>query len=141
MIAKIIFCGVGVLMKRKTVILTVAAILLVGITFWYNAPIDLINLNHNDVMEIVVFNGNSGNTTHITDKEQVQHIVEIKRAKPSVGYCGYSFKLTFYLSDGSEADDWNNFIINSDDTIRKDPFFYSVTKGKIDYTYIKNITE
>ena len=98
-------------------------------------------------MEIVVFNGNSGNTTHITDKEQVQHIVEnlndieIKRAKPSVGYCGYSFKLTFYLSDGSEADDWNNFIINSDDTIRKDPFFYSVTKGKIDYTYIKNITE
>ena len=147
MIAKIIFCGVGVLMKRKTVILTVAAILLVGITFWYNAPIDLINLNHNDVMEIVVFNGNSGNTTHITDKEQVQHIVEnlndieIKRAKPFVGYCGYSFKLTFYLSDGNEADDWNSFIINSDDTIRKDPFFYSVTKGKIDYNYIKNITE
>ena len=63
-------------MKRKTVILTVAAILLVGITFWYNTPIDLMNLNHNDVMEIVVFNGNSGNTTHITDKEQVQHIVE-----------------------------------------------------------------
>ena len=147
MIAKIIFCGGGVLMKRKTVILTVAAILLVGITFWYNAPIDLMNLNHNDVMEIVVFNGSSGNTTHITDKEQVQHIVEnlndveIKRTKPSVGYCGYSFKLTFYLSDGNEADDWNNFIINSDDTIRKDPFFYSVTKGKIDYNYIKNITE
>lgn len=134
-------------MKRKTVILTVAAILLVGITFWYNAPIDLINLNHNDVMEIVVFNGNSGNTTHITDKEQVQHIienlndVEIKKAKPSVGYLGYSFKLTVYLSDGNEADDWNNFIINSDYTIRKDPFFYSVTKGKIDYNYVKNITE
>ena len=134
-------------MKRKTVILTVAAILLVGITLWYNAPIDLMNLNHNDVMEIVVFNGNSGNTTHITDKEQIQHIienlndVEIKKAKPSVGYLGYSFKLTVYLSDGNEADDWNNFIINSDYTIRKDPFFYSVTKGKIDYNYIKNITE
>ena len=132
-------------MKRKTVILTVAAILLVGITFWYNAPIDLINLNHNDVMEIVVFNGNSGNTTHITDKEQVQHIVEnlndieIKRAKPSVGYMGYRFKMTIYLSNGNEADDWNNFIINSVDTIRKDPFFYSVTKGKIDYSYIESI--
>lgn len=134
-------------MKRKTIILSVAAILLVGITLWYNAPIDLMNLNHNDVMEIVVFNGNSGNTTHITDKEQIQHIienlndVEIKKAKPSVGYLGYSFKLTVYLSDGNEADDWNNFIINSDYTIRKDPFFYSVTKGKIDYNYIKNITE
>ena len=134
-------------MKRKTIILSVAAILLVGITLWYNAPIDLMNLNHNDVMEIVVFNGNSGNTTHITDKEQIQHLienlndVEIKKAKPSVGYLGYSFKLTVYLSDGNEADDWNNFIINSDYTIRKDPFFYSVTKGKIDYNYIKNITE
>ena len=139
--------GVALLMKRKTIILSVAAILLVGITLWYNAPIDLMNLNHNDVMEIVVFNGNSGNTTHITDKEQIQHIienlndVEIKKAKPSVGYLGYSFKLTVYLSDGNEADDWNNFIINSDYTIRKDPFFYSVTKGKIDYNYIKNITE
>ena len=55
-------------------------------------------------MEIVVFNGNSGNTTHITDKEQIQHIienlndVEIKRNRLSVGHSGYSFQLTIYLS-------------------------------------------
>ena len=67
--------------------------------------------------------------------------VEVKRSKPSIGYSGYSFKVTIYLSDGNEADDWNNFIINSDDRIRKDPFFYSVTKGKIDYNYIENIVE
>ena len=67
--------------------------------------------------------------------------VEVKRAKLSVGYSGYSFKVTIYLSDGNEADDWNNFIINSDDSIRKDPFFYSVTKGKIDYNYIEDIVE
>jgi len=54
---------------------------------------------------------------------------------------GYSFKVTIYLSDGNEAGDWNNFIINSDDTIRKDPFFYSVTKGNIDYSYIESIVE
>ena len=97
--------------------------------------------------EIVVFNGNSGNATHITDKEQIQHIVEnlngveVKRSKPSLEYTGYSFKVTIYLSDGNEAGDWNNFIINSDDTIRKDPFFYSVTKGNIDYSYIEGIVE
>lgn len=135
-------------MKKKiTILLSVAAILLVGTVVWYNMPIDLMKLDHNEVMEIVAFNGNSGNTTHIKDKEQIQHIidnlndVEVKRAKPSVGYSGYSFKVTIYLSDGNEADDWNNFIINSDDTIRKDPFFYSVTKGKIDYNYIENIVE
>lgn len=135
-------------MKKKiSILLSVVLILLVGIAVWYHAPINLMNLGANEVMEIVVFNGNSGNTTHIEDKEQIQHIidnlndVEVKRSKLSAGYSGYSFKVTIYLSDGNEADDWNNFIINSDDTIRKDPFFYSVTKGKIDYNYIENIVE
>ncbi len=135
-------------MKKKIIILlSVVAIFLVGFSIWYNVPIDLMSLEHNEVLEIVVFNGNTGNTTHITDKEQIQHIienlndVELKRSKPSVGYSGFSFKTTIYLLDGNEADDWNNFIINSDDTIRKDPFFYTVNKGKIDYDYIKSITE
>lgn len=131
--------------KKITILLSVAAILLVGAAFWYNAPINLMNLDHNDVMEIVVFNGNSGNTTHIKDKEQIRHIIDnlndvkVKRSKLSVGYLGYSFKITIYRSDGNQADDWNNFIINSDNIIRKDPFFYAVTSGKIDYGYISNI--
>ena len=135
-------------MKKKIpILLSMVLIPLVGIAVWYNAPIDLMNLDADEVMEIVVFNGNSGNTTHIEDKGQIQHIidnlndVEVKRAKLSAGYSGYCFKVTIYLSDGNQADDWNNFIINSDDTIRKDPFFYSVSKGKIDYNYLENIVE
>lgn len=135
-------------MKKKIIIvLSVMVIFLVGFCVWYNVPIDLMSLEHNEVLEIVVFNGNTGNTTHIADKEQIQHIidnlnaVELKRSKPSVGYSGYSFKMTIYLLDGNEADGWNDFIINSDDTIRKNPFFYTVSKGKIDYDYIKNIAE
>ena len=133
--------------KRIPILLSVVLIVLVGITVWYHTPIDLMNLDTNKVMEIVVFNGNSGNTTHIEDKEQIQYIIdnlndiEIKRSKLSAGYTGYSFKVTIYLSDGNEADGWNNFIINSDDTLRKDPFFYSVTKGRIDYNYIEKIVE
>ncbi len=133
--------------KRIPILLSVVLIVLVGITVWFHTPIDLMNLDTNKVMEIVVFNGNSGNTTHIEDKEQIQHIIdnlndiEIKRSKLSAGYTGYSFKVTIYLSDGNEADGWNNFIINSDDTLRKDPFFYSVTKGRIDYNYIEKIVE
>lgn len=93
------------------------------------------------------FDYECGNTTHITDKEQIQYIienlndVELKRSKPSVGYSGYSFQLTIYLSDGNKAGDWNNFIIDSNDLIRKDPFFYSVSKGNIDYGYIADIVE
>ena len=128
-------------MKRKLVmLLTIVAVLAVGIGIWYNVPINLMDLEHDEVIEIVVFNGNTGNATHITDETQIEHIIEnlneikLKRSKPSVGYSGYSFKMTIYLSDGNEADDWNNFIINSDDTIRKDPFFYKVVSEKIDYT-------
>lgn len=135
-------------MKKKIfVLLSVVLILILGVAVWYNIPIDLINLDPNEVMEIVVFNGNSGETTHISDEQQIQHIiqnlndVEVKRSKPSVGYMGYSFKMTIYLSDGNEADGWNNFIINSENTIRKDPFFYSVVSGEIDYDYIESIVK
>lgn len=135
-------------MKRKlTVLLTIAVIILAGAVIQYNIPIDLMNLEHDEVMEIVVFNGNTGNATHIKDKKQIEHIInnlndiELKRSKPSVGYLGYSFKMTVYLSDGNEAGDWNNFIINSDDTIRKDPFLYKVVSEKIDYDYIADIVD
>ena len=49
--------------------------------------------------------------------------------------------MTIYLTDGNEADGWNNFIINSETSVRKDPFFYRVTEGSIDYDYIESITE
>ena len=63
-------------MKKKIIILlSVVIILLMGIVVWFNIPLDLMDLDPNEVMEIVVFNGNSGNATHITDKEQIQHIV------------------------------------------------------------------
>ena len=135
-------------MKKKMIMLLSAMVIcLIGIIVWYNVSLNLTDLAPDEVMEIVVFNGNSGETTHITDEQQIQHIiqnlndVEVKRSKPSVGYTGYSFKITIYLSDGNEADGWNNFIINSEDTIRKDPFFYSVVTGKIDYNYIKSIVK
>ena len=135
-------------MKKKIVIvLSVILICLIGVIVWYNTPLGLTDLAPDEVMEIVVFNDNSGETTHITDEQQIQHIiqnlndVEVKRSKPSVGYMGYSFKMTIYLSDGNEADGWNNFIINSENTIRKDPFFYSVVSGEIDYDYIESIVK
>ena len=135
-------------MKKKIVIvLSVILICLIGVIVWYNTPLGLTDLAPDEVMEIVVFNGNSGETTHISDELQIQHIiqnlndVEVKRSKPSVGYMGYSFKMTIYLSDGNEADGWNNFIINSENTIRKDPFFYSVVSGEIDYDYIESIVK
>lgn len=70
-------------MKKKfAIILSAVVIFLFGIVVWYHVPIDLMDVDTNEVMEIVVFNGNSGNTTHITDKDIIRHI---------------------YLSDGNES--------------------------------------
>ena len=111
-------------MKKKLIIfLCAAAVLLAGIAVWYRAPIDLMDLDPDEVTEITVFNGSTGNTTHIRDRAQIRHIidqwndVEVKRAKRSSGYSGYSFRVTFSLSDGSNAEGWNDFIINAEDTI------------------------
>ena len=135
-------------MKKKIAILILAAvILIVGGAVWYNAPINLINLDADDVLEIVVLNGATGNTTHIDDEEQIRYIIEnlndvvVKRSKLSVGYVGYSFRVTIYLVGGDEADGRNNFIVNSEYSVRKDPFFYTVTEGEIDYAYINDIVE
>lgn len=135
-------------MKRKTILLLSAAVIFLAVfTAWYDVPIDLMNLDHNEILEIMIFNGNTGNTTHIREKQQIQHMIEnlndfqLKRGKPSAGYSGYDFKITIYLSDGNEAENWNNFIVNSKAIIRKDPFFYTVMKEKIDYDYIESIAE
>ena len=58
-----------IIMKRKTILVSsVAAILLAGIFIWYTLPVDLMDLDHKEVLEIVVFNGSSGIATHFTDK-------------------------------------------------------------------------
>ena len=64
-------------MKRKLVmLLTIVAVLAVGIGIWYNVPINLMDLEHDEVIEIVVFMEITGNATHITDETQIEHIIE-----------------------------------------------------------------
>ena len=136
-----------IMKKRTAIFASIAVIVVVIFAIWFNATIDLMNLDANEVTEIVVFNGNTGNATHITDESQIENIInnlndiKMKRWQPSVGHMGYSFKMTIYLSDGKKAGGWNDFIINSSDTIRKDPFFYTVVEGSLDYDYIDSIVD
>ena len=76
-------------MKKKMIILLSAMVIcLIGIIVWYNVSLNLTDLVPDEVMEIVVFNGNSGNGTHIEDKGQFQYSIddlndiEVKRTKP-----------------------------------------------------------
>ena len=70
-------------MKKKMIILLSAMVIcLIGIIVWYNVSLNLTDLVPDEVMEIVVFNGNSGETTHITDEQQIQtlHPCQVSRS-------------------------------------------------------------
>ncbi len=135
-------------MKRKLMIAAMVVLLfLTGVAVWYAAPIDFVDLQPDEVKEIVIFNGNTGRAAHITEKAQLAHIlqnfnaVKLKRSEFVSSGSGFNLRVTIYLTDGNEADGWNNFIVNSENRIRKDPFSYTVVSGKLDYDALERLTE
>ncbi|NLJ76515.1 MAG: hypothetical protein GX325_04550 [Peptococcaceae bacterium] len=133
--------------KLRLIMLSIIGIAIIYGVIWYTSPLDLIQLNPEDVEKISIFDGNTGTSLHLTKDEDIAYIinnlnaVKLKRSKISLGYLGYSFKTTIYLNNGEKVAGWNDFIINPKDTIRKDPFFYRVVEGSIDYQYINSLIE
>lgn len=130
-------------MKKKAfVIILSVAVLVGGCAIWYQMPVDLMELDAEDVSEIHIFNGNNGQEIKITDSQTITPIIEnlneitLKRNGLSLGVMGYSFRIRITLSDGKKAEGWEKFTINASDSVRKDPFFYKVVKGKIDHGLI-----
>lgn len=133
-------------MKKKILItIVILFVLMIAGVIWYKMPVDFVDVSSDEVLEIVIFNGSSGEELHITERDEVEHIIEslntvkMQRRGVSSFHKGYSFRTTIYLTNGEEADGWNNFIINANDTIRKDPFFYEVIEGNTDYDYIQGL--
>ena len=87
----------------------------------------------------LTFGGNSITVTNATDIEHIiqnLNAVNLKKEKISMGYMGYSYRTTVYKVNG---DVYREFIINSSDTIRRDPFFYRDSSGSIDYKFIQEL--
>ena len=79
------------------------------------------------VTSIEVFDGGTGIGFTVVAPEDIQYIVSnlqqasMQREKLSLGYMGTRFRLTFYDDSGVPLE---TLIVNSANTIRKDPFFY-----------------
>lgn len=134
------------MMKRKSkiVILIMAALIVIVALFitWYFTPKTFLkNIESTDVKDISVFDGNTGKSFKINDPEEIAYIVEniqgieMKRDNISVNYIGYSFRMSFY---GENETALESFYMNSDDTIRSDPFFYRCDDG-LCYDYLKEL--
>lgn len=115
--------------KELRILVILIAVLLVGTVGYYFMPKKFgKNVNPSEVDHINVFDGNTGTGFTITDSEDIEYIVaniqgiSMKRDGISLGRTGYSFKISYINSN--DKDIIPVFILNSDNTICKDPFFY-----------------
>lgn len=143
---KIDICGGKECMKKELRILVILiAVLLVGTVGYYFMPKKFgKNVNPSEVDHINVFDGNTGTGFTITDSEDIEYIVaniqgiSMKRDGISLGRMGYSFKISYINSN--DKDIIPVFILNSDNTICKDPFFYRCDGG-LCFDYLKACEE
>lgn len=139
-------CGGKECMKKELRILVILiAVLLVGTVGYYFMPKKFgKNVNPSEVDHINVFDGNTGTGFTITDSEDIEYIVaniqgiSMKRDGISLGRTGYSFKISYINSN--DKDIIPVFILNSDNTICKDPFFYRCDGG-LCFDYLKACEE
>lgn len=132
-------------MKKRLILYVISAFLLIlAITacIWYFSPKTFLkNVDASDVSKISVFNGSSGKSFTIENADEIKYIVEniqgikMKRGKISSNYDGFCFSLAFKDENGEMID---SFIINSADTIRDDPYFYTCD-GKLCFDYLKSL--
>lgn len=113
--------------KAISVFLTVVCIIVAAFV-WYRMPTRLLpGVNASDISRIEVFDGNTGKRFDIDREADVARILNdlqsatLRREGISLGYVGERFRLTFYDKAEKEL---THFTVNSESTIRRDPFFY-----------------
>ena len=97
-------------------------------------------------MYIEIAYGANGSVKRIENREQINYIVEpikasrLQKEKLSLGYVGIDIWIAFYNKEKEKIEE---FCINNGTVIRKDPYFYVDTSGKMKkcYDYLMSIKE
>lgn len=132
---------------KKRFFIALAVVLAVGIVIWYMSPVHIADADPADVGEIVIFNGNNGKLSRITDAGEIEkvmetlHSVRFVRARLAGAHDGFNLDTAIYLKNGERAGGWNDFVINSADSVKAGAFFYKAAGGTIDYDYIEQLAK
>lgn len=129
--------------KRTTVVLCALALAVVVGMIWWIAPTRFLRgVDIAKVAEIHVFSGMTGEDFTISEPEQVAYIVEsfqktaMKRYGLSLGRMGYGYRMHFLDGSGKAL---ASLILNSENTVRRDPFFYGSQEGVLCYDYLQEL--
>lgn len=128
---------------RKRRFIFPASVLLLAALFWWATPVTFLEgIPADRVASIEVFDGNTGTGFTVVAPEDIQYIVSnlqqasMQREKLSLGYMGTRFHLTFYDDSGVPLE---TLIVNSTNTIRKDPFFYRDPDASLCLDYLVSL--
>ena len=132
-------------MKKKYIIIGIIAILLVSAFILWNVPTTfLATVDADEIAVIHVRNGNNGSIFEVENSEDIMFILEniqkqsFEKDGVSLFKMGTFYTLSFCNDDGKII---SKFIVNGDDTIRKDPFFYRTDDGNLQniINYLSNL--
>lgn len=129
--------------KRRFIFLAAVSVLLLAALFWWATPVTFLEgIPADKVTSIEVFDGGTGIGFTVVAPEDIQYIVSnlqqasMQREKLSLGYMGTRFRLTFYDDSGVPLE---TLIVNSANTIRKDPFFYRDPDASLCLDYLVSL--
>jgi len=111
---------------------------------WWNMTFPLIDIPASEVSRIEIFSGTTGRATTIVERESIERLIDnlnavkVSKERVSLGYVGFGYRITLYRSNERV---YKSFIVNANDTIRRDPFFYKATPGAIDYGLIEAVLD
>ena len=119
-------------------------LLLIGIAYYYAPVTFLKGVEPEDIACITIFDGNTGEVSDITGTKDIAYITEniqsipVRRTGISILEMGYRFRMTFTDEKGSVVEE---LTVNSEDTIRKDPFFLTTEEGGLCFDYIWDLMD
>ena len=124
----------------------IVVLIIVGCFIVWTVPSNFLDdIKSENIVSISVRDGSTGSNFEITDQEDIRFIVEKIQSQPfkkdgiSMFYLGTLYTMTFYDSNNKII---GEFILNSNDSIRKDPFFYKTTPELSGLTeYLSNLKE
>lgn len=132
-------------MKKRYIVLGIVVLLIVfGFVWWNSKTVFLESVSSDDISVIQVRNGQTGNRFAISSQEDISYVVEtmqgcsFHKSGISLFRMGTWLTLSFLDADGNTVEE---FIINGNDVIRDDPFFYAIDHGDMeDITdYVMNL--
>ncbi len=131
--------------KRRFIFLAAVSVLFLAALFWWATPVTFLEgVPADKVTSIEVFDGGTGIGFTVVAPEDIQYIVSnlqqasMQREKLSLGYMGTRFRLTFYDDSGVPLE---TLIVNSANTIRKDPFFYRDPDASLCLDYLVSLED